>query len=80
MSYVVMKIVGFASGAPCPIAGQYLKDFDFEAYEGLGHGEFTPQCRMQCASAMPLLHSSSRVPPRLCAHYSPMANQIDQSH
>lgn len=38
---IVMKILGFASGRPCPIAGQFLKTFDFEACDGRGHGTFT---------------------------------------
>lgn len=37
----VIVIEGFASGVPCPIAGQYLKSFDFEADGGHGYGEFT---------------------------------------
>ncbi len=38
---IVMKIIGFANGRPCPIAGQFLKSFDFEYDNGVGHGEFT---------------------------------------
>lgn len=38
---IVMKIWGFANGTPCPIAGQFLKTFDFEADGGRGHGTFT---------------------------------------
>lgn len=34
-------VVGFENGMPCPIAGQYLKTFDFEAYGGQGYGTFT---------------------------------------
>lgn len=37
----LMKVVGFANGIECPIAGQYLKSFDFNAENGLGYGEFT---------------------------------------
>jgi hypothetical protein len=37
----VMKIAGFANGTPCPIAGQFLKNFDHEADAGQGYGEFT---------------------------------------
>ena len=35
MKYVI-KIHSFANRAPCPVAGQYLKSFDPEAYEGRG--------------------------------------------
>ena len=38
----LIRALGFASGAPCPHAGQYLESFDFEAYDGRGYGEFTP--------------------------------------
>jgi hypothetical protein len=38
---VVLKIIDFANGAPCPIAGWYLQDFDFDAFDGQGHGNFT---------------------------------------
>lgn len=38
---VVMKILGFANGTPCPVAGQFLRSFDFEANDGVGHGVFT---------------------------------------
>lgn len=38
----VIKAVMFANGAECPHAGQYLQAFDHEAYDGQGHGEFTP--------------------------------------
>jgi hypothetical protein len=37
----VIRAVGFASGHPCPHAGQWLKSFDHEAFNGQGHGEFT---------------------------------------
>lgn len=37
----IMKVWGFANGAPCPVAGQYLKAFDFDAYDGRGFGDFT---------------------------------------
>ena len=36
----LMKVVGFAGGHPCPIAGQYLESFDHEAHDGLGFGTF----------------------------------------
>jgi len=36
-----IRVVEFANGAHCPIAGQYLKSFDFEAYRGRGYGTFT---------------------------------------
>ena len=37
----VIRVVEFASGADCPIAGQYLESFDFEAHDGRGFGTFT---------------------------------------
>ena len=36
-----IKIVGFANGIFCPFVGQYVKYFDFEAYNGEGGGLFT---------------------------------------
>lgn len=36
----VIRMQGFANGAPCPHAGQYLKSFDFDAHDGRGYGEF----------------------------------------
>ena len=39
---VVIRAVGFASGEPCEHRGWYLMSFDFDAWEGLGEGEFTP--------------------------------------
>ena len=46
---VIMRVVGFASGIHCPIAGQYLETFDHNAYCGKGFGTFTisPKCAMQ---------------------------------
>lgn len=38
---IVFRIIGFANGQPCPIAGQYLKSFCFEAENGRGNAEFT---------------------------------------
>lgn len=37
----VMRVVGFANGVPCPIVGQYLKEFNFDAHDGRGDGLFT---------------------------------------
>jgi hypothetical protein len=37
----VIRIVGFANGQPCPIAGLWLKSFDFNALDGRGSGDFT---------------------------------------
>jgi len=37
----VIKVEGFANGAKCPIVGQYLKSFDFDAHGGQGDGVFT---------------------------------------
>jgi hypothetical protein len=42
---MIMQVVGFANGAPCPIAGQYLKAFDFDAHDGRGLGDFTDDRR-----------------------------------
>lgn len=41
----VIRMQGFANGAPCPHAGQYLKSFDFDAHDGRGHGEFCAKPR-----------------------------------
>lgn len=38
---IVIKALAFASGASCPIAGQYLESFDFDAHDGVGFGHFT---------------------------------------
>lgn len=39
---VVIVACGFADDRePCPHAGLYLADFDFDAFGGLGFGEFT---------------------------------------
>ena len=38
---VVIRAVMFANGTPCPIAGQFLKSMDFEAYNGRGYAEWT---------------------------------------
>jgi hypothetical protein len=40
MKYV-MRAIAFANGVPCPHAGQWLEDFDFEAHGGQGYGTFT---------------------------------------
>lgn len=45
MSDVVIRAICFASGAPCPVAGQYLESFDFDAHDGLGFGVFTRDLR-----------------------------------
>jgi hypothetical protein len=36
-----IRAVGFANGQDCPHAGYWLRRFDFEAYNGQGHGVFT---------------------------------------
>lgn len=41
----VIRAVAFANGAPCSIAGQWLKSFDFNADGGRGYGEFTDNWR-----------------------------------
>jgi len=38
---VTIKAVEFANGTPCPIAGQYLKSFNCEAYNGRGYAVWT---------------------------------------
>jgi hypothetical protein len=38
----VIRVAGFASGASCPVAGMYLRAFDFEHNLGRGLGTFTP--------------------------------------
>jgi hypothetical protein len=37
----VVRVIGFANGAPCPIAGMWMKMFDFNANDGRGDGDFT---------------------------------------
>jgi hypothetical protein len=37
----VIRVVGFANGAPCPIAGQWLQSFDHDGADGRGDGDFT---------------------------------------
>jgi hypothetical protein len=52
MQIYVLRIEGFANGLPCPIQGQYVKTFDFDAHDGQGAGEFT-------ADPMDALHFKS---------------------
>lgn len=40
MSYVI-RVEGFADGAPCPVAGWFVQSFDHDAAGGLGSGDFT---------------------------------------
>jgi hypothetical protein len=49
----VIRVEGCANGTACPIAGQYVVSFDFEAYGGVGSGTFTADKRkaMQFADA-----------------------------
>ena len=42
MSYGI-RAVGFANGAPCPHANQWVRAFDFDYADGLGFGVFTPE-------------------------------------
>ena len=37
----VIVVEAFANGTPCPLAGQYVKSFDFEADNGIGFLETT---------------------------------------
>ena len=39
--HILMRVIGFADGGDCPIAGQWLESFDHEAEDGLGAGVFT---------------------------------------
>lgn len=39
---IVIQAIGFASGAPCPHANQFVMTFDHEAHGGQGEGTFTP--------------------------------------
>jgi len=41
MTEYLIRAVDFANGAPCPFAGQWLKEFDFDADDGRGFGVFT---------------------------------------
>lgn len=38
---VVIRAIAFANGEHCPHAGQWLKSFDHEAYNGRGYAEYT---------------------------------------
>lgn len=42
----IIKIIGFANGQHCPFSGSYVRSFDFEAFDGLGHGVFTREPRL----------------------------------
>jgi hypothetical protein len=37
----VIRAIAFANGVHCPHAGQWVKSFDHEAYDGRGFGTFT---------------------------------------
>ncbi len=59
---------GFASDAPCPHYGLWLKAFDFDAQDGKGFGEFTksPAKAMRFATrndALLFWRTKSRVKP-----------------
>jgi hypothetical protein len=41
----VIRAVAFANGVPCPIAGQWLRSFDFEYGNGRGDGYFVTDPR-----------------------------------
>lgn len=67
MSYYI-QAVGFANGAPCPHAGQYLQAFDFEYNNGTGFGSFTPEVEKAmrfdtAAEAMIFWRTQSRTRP-----------------
>lgn len=36
----LIRVIGFANGAPCAIAGMYVKRFDFDHEDGKGLGTF----------------------------------------
>ena len=40
---IVIRIIANAAGLPCPDAGRYVRDMDFNAYNGIGHLQTTPQ-------------------------------------
>lgn len=49
----IIRVEGFANGAPCPHAGMYVESGDHEAYGGTGHFEFTPDPRRAMQFATP---------------------------
>ncbi len=42
LTSIVMRLWGAADGQATPFDGQFLKDFDFEANDGLGEIDMTP--------------------------------------
>ena len=42
MSRHVIRIIGFANGTPCPYAEKFVKAMNFDAHDGRGHLETTP--------------------------------------
>lgn len=38
----VIRVMGFANGVPCPFAGEFVQDMDFEAGDGRGFLRHTP--------------------------------------
>jgi hypothetical protein len=68
MSQVVIRAVGFASGAPCPHAGMYLVAYDPDAHDGQGDAQFSPNISFarrfdSAADAMQLWRTTSQVRP-----------------
>ena len=57
MQKAIMRIIGFAIDAPCPMAGQWLKYFNHDTADGLGFGEFSadPTQAMKFDSAAELM-------------------------
>lgn len=49
----VIRAIAFANGAPCPVAGQYVRNVDFEYNNGQGFVDFTdnPAKAMQFTDA-----------------------------
>jgi hypothetical protein len=41
MTAYAIQAVSFANGEECPHAGQWLRDFDHDAFGGQGYGSFT---------------------------------------
>jgi len=65
----VIRIIAFVNGTPCPIAGEYVKSFDFEAYDGQGYMRSTARIDRamkfdDAAAAMAFWKRQSKTNPR----------------
>lgn len=65
---VLLRIVGFANKAPCPMVGQFLKAYNLDAYDGQGEAEFTANPKLalhflSVADAMMAIREASTVNP-----------------